>query len=283
VAFRIIESQYFQTMGIRLLQGRTFAPQDEQGVRPLALVNETLVRQMFHGENPLGRRIKPNIAFGDNEEAPMREIVGVTADVKSSGIGDTAVPEVYVPETPVDFIGEMTVVVRTATDPNSFLPSIRSLVSSMDKDLPLREVKTLDQYVSGSISTPRFEALLLATFAALAFVLTTIGLYGVVSYSVVQRTREMGIRIALGAPRGSISLMVLRQGALLTLIGGGVGLIASLFVARLIRGLLYGIQPVDATTFVAVPLLLVAVSLLASYVPACRATRVNPMITLRYE
>jgi predicted permease len=283
VAFRIIESQYFQTMGIRLLQGRAFAPQDEQGVPPLAIVNETLARQMFHGENPLGRRIKPNIAFGDNEEASVREIVGVIADVKSSSIGGAAVPEVYVPQSPVDFMGEMTVVVRTATDPNSLLPALRSLACSMDKDLPLREVKTLDQYVNGSLSAPRFEALLLGTFAALAFVLTAIGLYGVISYSVVQRTREMGIRVALGAQRGSLSLMVLRQGARLTLIGGGVGLMASLCAARLIRGMLYGIEPIDATTFVAVTGLLGAVCLLASYIPARRATRVDPMIALRCE
>jgi putative ABC transport system permease protein len=213
----------------------------------------------------------------------VREIVGVIADVKSSSIGDAAVPEVYVPQSPVDFMGEMTVVVRTATEPHSLLPALRSLARSMDKDLPLREVKTLDQYVSGSLSAPRFEALLLGTFAALAFVLTAIGLYGVISYSVVQRTREMGIRVALGAQRGSLSLMVLRQGALLTLIGGGVGLMASLCAARLIRGLLYGIEPIDATTFVAVPGLLGAVCLLASYIPARRATRVDPMIALRCE
>jgi putative ABC transport system permease protein len=207
----------------------------------------------------------------------------VTGDVKASGIGDKPVPEVYAPQTPTDFIGEMTVVVRTATDPNALLPAMRSLVSSMDKDLPVRQVKTLEQYVSGSISAPRFEALLLGIFAALAFVLTTIGLYGVISYSVVQRTREMGIRIALGAQRGSISRMVVREGALLTLIGVGAGLMASLFAVRLIRGLLYGIGATDPVTFVAVPLLLMAVALLASYLPARRAMRVDPLVALRYQ
>jgi len=283
VAFRLIESQYFHTIEIPLLQGRTFTPQDEQGGPPLAIVNETFARQMFKGENPLGRRIKANISFGDSEEAAMREIVGVTGDVKSSGISDNAGPEVYAPQTPTDFIGEMTVVVRTGTDPNALVPALRSLVSSMDKDLPVREVKTLEQYVSGSISAPRFEALLLGIFAALAFVLTTIGLYGVISYSVVQRTREMGIRIALGAQRGSISRMVLREGALLTLIGVGAGLLASLFAVGLIRGLLYGIGATDPATFIAVPLLLMAVALLASYIPARRATRVDPLVALRYE
>jgi putative ABC transport system permease protein len=283
VAFRLIESQYFHAMGIPLLQGRTFTAQDEQGGPPLAIVNETLARQMFKGENPLGHRIKPNISFGDNDEAPMREIVGVAGDVKSSGIGDEPVPEVYAPQTPTDFIGEMTVVVRTGTDPNALVPAMRSLVSSMDKDLPLRQVKTLDQYVSGSISAARFEALLLGIFAALAFVLTTIGLYGVISYSVVQRTREMGIRVALGAQRESISRMVVREGVLLALIGVGAGLGASLFAVRLIRGLLYGIGATDPVTFIAVPMLLMAVALLASYVPARRATRVDPLVALRYE
>jgi predicted permease len=283
IAFRIVESQYFRTMGIRLLRGRAFAPQDEQGGPPLAIVSEMLARQLFHGENPLGHRIRLDISFGNNLDAPMREIVGIVTDVKSNGIAGTAVPEVYVPQTPVDFIGETTVVVRTTMDPNSLVPTVRSLVSSMDKDLPLREVRTLDQYVSGSISAPRFEALLLGTFAALAFFLTAIGLYGVISFSVIQRTREMGIRIALGAQHGSISRMVLRQSASLTVIGVAIGLLASFFAVHLIHRLLYGIAATDPTTFVAVPVLLIAMSLLASYIPARRATRVDPITALRYE
>jgi predicted permease len=283
VAFRIIESEYFNAMGIRILQGRTFTPQDEQGGPPLAIVNETFARQMFRGENPLGHRIKANVSFGDSDGAPMREIVGVVGDVKSSSIGGKTVPEVYAPQTPTDFIGEMTVVVRTATDPNALVPTLRSLVSSMDKDLPLRDIKTLDQYVSESIAAPRFEAFLLSTFAALAFVLTAIGLYGVVSYSVSQQTRQIGIRMALGAQRGSILRMVVQEGVLLTLIGTGAGLAASMFAVRLIRSLLYGIGATDPATFIAVPLLLMAVALLASYVPARRATLVDPMVVLRNE
>jgi putative ABC transport system permease protein len=177
----------------------------------------------------------------------------------------------------------MTIVVRAATDPNALLPSVRSVVATMDKDLPLRRVRTLDEYVSGSISAPRFEALLLGSFAALAFVLTTIGLYGVISYSVVQRTREMGIRVALGAQRASISTMVLRQGALLALAGVAVGLLTSLFAVRLIRNLLFGIGATDPVTFVAVPLLLMGVALLASYIPARRAMRIDPIVALRHE
>ncbi len=283
VGFRIIESEYFNAMGIRMLRGRSFTPQDEQGGPPLAIVNETFARQMFKGENPVGHRIKPSISFGDSDDAPMREIIGVVGDVKSSSISGGSVPEVYAPQTPTDFIGQMTVVVRSATAPNALIAPLRSLVSSMDKDLPLRDVRTMDDYVSASISAPRFEALLLSIFAALAFVLTAIGLYGVISYSVAQRTREMGIRIALGAQRGSILRMVVREGALLATMGAGAGMAASLLATRLIRGLLYGIGVTDPATFVAVPLLLTAVALVASYVPARRATRVDPMMVLREE
>jgi predicted permease len=283
VAFRIVESQYFDTMEIRLLQGRTFTEQDEQGGLPLAIVNETFARKMFNGENPVGRRIKPNISFGESDDAPKRQVVGVTADVKSGSISGKTVPEVYAPQTPTDFVGEMTIVVRTVADPDAMVPALRSLVSSKDKDLPLRDVKTLDQYVSGSISAPRFETLLLGTFAALALVLTTIGLYGVISYSVAQRTREIGIRIALGAQRGSISRMVVLEGGLLIVIGVGTGLMASLFAVRLIRNLLYGIGATDPATFLGVALLIAGVALAACYIPARRAMRVDPIVALRYE
>jgi putative ABC transport system permease protein len=283
VGFRIIESNYFDCMGIRLVQGRTFTERDEQGGPQLAIVNETLARQNFPNENPVGRRIRPSISFGSINDAPLRKIVGVVSDVKSGSIAGEAVPEVYAPQTPTDFLGEMTIVVRTQTDPNAIVPATRSLVASMDKDLPLRDVQTMEQYVSDAIAEPRFEAALLGTFAALAFVLTAIGLYGVISYLVAQRTREVGIRIALGAQRRSISRMVLREGVGLALAGVGCGLVASVFTVRLMRGLLYGIATGDPTTFLVVPLLLVSVALLASYLPARRAMRVDPIVALRHD
>ena len=282
VAFRLVESSYFQTMGIRLLQGRSFTLQDEQGTRPLAIVNETLARKLFPGENPIGKHIKASISFGMNGEV-MREIVGVVGDVKASSIGGSAPLEVYAPQTASDFVGEMTIVVRTATDPTSLVPSLRTLVTSMDKETPLRDVKTMDEYVSASIATPRFEALLLGVFAGLAFVLTAIGLYGVISYSVAQRMREMGIRMALGAQRGTILGMVVRQGALLAAIGAVAGLAASFFATQLVKSQLYGIGATDPLTFSAVPVLLLGVALLASYIPARRATRVDPIVVLREE
>jgi putative ABC transport system permease protein len=283
VAFRIIESQYFNAMGIPLLKGRAFAPRDEEGGPPLAIVNETFARRMFKGEDPVGRRIKADISFGVSNQAAMREIVGMVGDVKASSIGGNSVSEVYAPQTPTDFIGEMTVVVRSQTDPTSLAPALRSLVGSMDKELPLRDLKTMDDYVNASISAPRFDALLLGIFAALAFVLTAVGLYGVISYSVAQRMREMGIRIALGAQRRSILGMVLRQGAFLAVIGTGAGLAASFFAVRLMRSLLYEIRATDPATFIIVPVSLMAVAMLASYVPARRATQVDPMVVLRDE
>ena len=283
VAFRLIESGYFKTMGMRLLKGRPFSVQDEQGLTPLAIVNETFARRIFNGEDPIGRRVKLGISFGDRDNAPLREIVGVVNDVKAGSISGDSVPEVYAPMTPTDFIGEMTFVVRTAGDPNVLAPDLRALVASRDSQLPLRDVKTVDEYVSASISAPRFETMLLGTFAGLAFVLTAIGLYGVISYSVVQRTREMGIRMALGAQRTNILARVLREGALLALVGTAAGLAASLFATRLVKSLLYGIGATDPVTFVLVPLLLIAVALLASFVPARRATLVDPMAVLREE
>jgi putative ABC transport system permease protein len=282
-AFRIIESNYFDCMGIRLLQGRAFTARDEQGERPLAIVNETFARLIFPGENPVGRRIRPNIAFGGSDDAPMREIVGITSDVRSAGIAGAAVPEVYAPQTPTDFIGEMTVVVRTQNDPKTVIPAMRSLVTSMDKELPIRNIKTLDQYVDGSIAGPRFEAILLGLFAGLALLLTTIGLYSAISYAVAQRTREIGIRVALGAQRTSISRMVIRQAVVIVLSGLAVGLLASFAAVRLIRSSLYGIGATDPVTFLVVPSLLLAVALLASYMPARRAMRVDPVVALRHE
>ncbi|HEY6273625.1 MAG TPA: ADOP family duplicated permease, partial [Terriglobales bacterium] len=283
VGFRLIESDYFTTIGMRVLKGRAFTPQDEQGTIPVAIVNETLARRIFQGADPVGRRVKPNISFGDSDNPPMREIVGVVNDAKSGSISGDAVPEVYVPQTATDFVGETTVVVRSDNDPDTLLPSLRSLVASKDNELPLRDIKTMDEYRSESISAPRFETVLMGAFAGLAFLMTAIGLYGVISFSVLHRMREMGIRIALGAQRGTILAMVVGQGAWLALMGTAAGLAASLFATRLVRSLLYGVGVTDPITFIVVPLVLIAVALAAAYVPARRATLVDPAVVLREE
>lgn len=282
VAFRIVEADYFKTLGMRILKGRAFTGRDEQGTSHLAIVNETFVRSILHGEDAVGRRVIATISFS-SEDAYVREIVGVVNDVRALSIGGEAVPEIYIPQTPVDFIGEMTVVVRTTGDPNALLPSLRSLVTAKDPQLPLRDVKTMDQYVSASISALRFETILLGIFAGLAFALTAIGLYGVISYSVVQRAREMGIRMALGAQRRDILGKVVREGLMLALIGTCAGIAVSLFLTRLMKSILYGVGTTDAVTFVLVPILLIFVALLASLIPARRATLVDPMSVLREE
>ena len=283
VSFELVESNYFQTLGIPLLRGRAFTPQDEQGGPALAIVNEALVKKLFPGEDPIGRRIAPQISFGDTDEAPLRQIIGVVGDVRSRAMDKPDTPAAYAPQTATDFVGVMTIVVRTQMDPEWLAPTVRNLVASMDKDMPVRQIKTLDEYVDASIAQQRFNALLLGLFASLAFALTAIGLYGVISYSVAQRTREMGIRMALGASRGSILRMVVKHGALLVVIGAAAGLSGALALTRLIKSLLFNIAANDPPTYGGVLLLLLGVALLASYIPALRATRVDPMVALRYE
>ena len=212
----------------------------------------------------------------------MRVVVGVVGDVKAEGLAAPSIPESYVPYTQLPF-APMSVVVRTDMAPGNIVPTLTREVQSLDDALPLLNIKTLDEYVSDSIVGTRFEALLLGTFGVLAFLLTAVGLYGVISYTVVQRTREMGIRIALGADRIAILGMVVRNGTLLACTGALIGLAAAFILTRLMAGLLFGVGPTDPLTFLCVPVALIAVAVLASYVPARRAAKVDPMVALRYE
>jgi putative ABC transport system permease protein len=276
---------YFQTLGLPLLRGTLFSQNDVDSARHVVIVNRTFVRDRFGGENPIGQQVR----FSDYEtwpdwpHDPYFKIIGVVADAKNSGLQDPSRPEIYLPGT-LASAPPRGIMVSTTGNPQAILRQIRAEISAVDPNVAIGEAGTiatrLEHYY---YARPRFLLITLCTFATIALLLVAFGVFSVISYTVAKQTHEIGIRIALGAPQGSISLMVLRQGALLTLIGAGVGLMASLFAARLIRSLLYGIQPIDVTTFVAVPLLLVAVSLLASYVPARRATRVDPMTALRYE
>jgi len=206
----------------------------------------------------------------------------VVGDVKAEGLAAPSIPESYVPYAQLPF-APMSVVVRTVIASESMVPTLRREVQSLDKDLPLLHVKTLDEYVDESIADTRFETILLGLFGTLALVLTAVGLFGVISYSVVQRTREMGIRLALGAEPGAIAGMIVKNGLSLAGVGVGIGLAAAFLLTRLMRSLLYGISPSDPTTFLGVPLLLIAMALLASYIPAHRAAKVDPMVALRYE
>jgi putative ABC transport system permease protein len=280
--FHIIDRDYFRTLGIPLLSGRTFNVQDDAvGAIPTVIISQRLARQIFPEEDPIGRRIRPNIS-SDPGDAPVRVVVGVVGDVKAEGLGAPSVPESYVSYAQLPF-APMSVVVRTEIAPANMVPTLTSEVQSLDNALPLLHVKTLDEYVDDSVVGTRFETFLLGTFGVLAFVLTAVGLYGVISYAVVQRMREMGIRLALGADRASILGLVVKKGMLLASLGAAIGLAAASLLTRLIANLLFGVGPADPLTFICVPLALIAVAMLASYIPARRAAGVDPMVALRYE
>jgi len=279
--YRSISPDYFHTMSIPLLKGRDFTTRDDMNAPGVVIVNETLARQIFPGEDPIGKRIKPGISVG-KDQAVMREIVGVVGDVKHQSLSSEAGAEVYVPHAQVPFSG-MALVARTAVDPQSLAATMRNEVSKLDKDIPVYNIRTLDDYLAASVAQPRFNTLLLGIFAGVALFLTMIGLYGVISYSVTQRTHEIGIRVALGAQTSDVLKLVVKQGMALALIGVGVGLLAALALTRVLASLLYGVSATDPVTFGGVSLLLVAVALLACLVPARRAMKVDPMIALRYE
>lgn len=278
----IIDREYFQTLKIPLLRGREFNLQDDvSGATPAVIISQRLAQQVFPGEDPVGRRIRPDIGTGDSGE-PMRVVVGVVGDVKAEGLGAPSIAESYVPYAQLPMM-DMSVVVRTEIPPADLVPTLTSEVQALDASLPLLHVKTLDDYVSDSVGGTRFEAVLLGVFGGLAFLLTAVGLYGVISYTVARRSREMGIRLALGANRKAITTMIVRNGTLLACAGVAIGLAAAFLLTRLVAGSLYGVGPTDPLTFVCAPVALVSIAVLASYIPARRAANVDPMVTLRQD
>src|ERR1700734_128251 len=278
---RVVTPNYFGTMRIPLLQGRDFTERDETKTTPVIVINEALARQFFPNENPIGKHIKPGFSTGTGE-GPMREVIGVVGNVKFEDLTDEWMPESYVPYAQLSF-GSMTIVVRAAKDPEGLAKPIASVVQSLDKDLPTYAPKTVEQYLNGTIAVPRFSTYLLAVFAGLAMILTAVGLYGVISYSVAQRTHEIGIRMALGAQSGDTLRLVVGEGIRLALFGVGLGLVAAFGLTRLLSSLLFGVSATDPVSFAVVVAMLFAVVLLACYIPARRAMRVDPMVALRYE
>jgi predicted permease len=279
----IVDNDYFHTLKTPLLRGREFETRDSMQDAPaVVVIGQELAKQAFPGEDPLGKRIQPEISMGGQKVAPMRTIIGVVGDVKGEGLNAPAIAESYVPYAQLPFT-DMSVLVRTGMDPYQLVPTLAKTVQSVDKDLPLMHVKTLDEYVGESIASTRFESVLLGIFGALAIVLTAVGVYGVVSYGVTRRTREMGLRLALGAERQAILGMILKNGLLLVLMGVVPGLLAAFLLMRLIAGLLYGVGPSDVSTFLSVPIVLIAIALVASYIPARRASKMEPVVALRYE
>jgi putative ABC transport system permease protein len=276
---------YFQTLGIPVIAGRAFTRQDvDPGVRPV-LVSRSLAERLWPGKSPLGRRL----AVGASDQPEWRTIVGVVGDVRVRGLAETPVPRVYYPMLRASGKNEIfipygfSLVVRGQGDPSRLVAPVRAAVRSLDPNLPLSDVRPLTDLAARSIVRTTFTMLLLVVAAAVALLLGAVGIYGVISYVVGKRTREIGVRMALGARREDISRMVLREGLGVLLAGVAAGLVAALAATRLMRSLLYGVSPTDSLTFAAVPLLLVAVALLASWVPAQRASAVEPLEAIRHE
>jgi putative ABC transport system permease protein len=273
---------YFRTMGIPMINGRDFDDRDRHGSTPVVIITETFAKQHFPGEDPIGKRMKPGISSIEDEDSTMREIIGVVGDVRNRNLSTEARAAYYVPQTQVPF-SQMVGVVKTTGEPRSLIPAVTKEVAAMDQDLPLFGVKSMEEYLSASVAAPRFSTTLLSIFAAVALVLTVVGLYGVMSYSVAQRTNEIGIRLALGAQARDVLVMIVKQASLLIMLGLAIGLAGAYALTRLIASLLFGVTAKDPFTFAAVAVLLAVVALMACYVPALRATKVDPMEALRRE
>jgi putative ABC transport system permease protein len=270
---------YFRAIGLPLVQGRFFNESDQAKSQPVVIVNAALVRRYFPGEDPIGKRIK----FSEpTDEGAWQTIIGVVGDGKQDSLRAEVNPEIY--QSHLQRAQDnMTLVVRAVTDPQTLISAVREQISALDPNLPIYDIKTMQAVMDESVARERFIALLLMVFAALALTLAAIGIYGVMSYSVAQRTQEIGIRLALGAQRRDVLKLIISQGTTLTLIGISLGLAAALALTRFLSSLLFSVSATDPVTFVVIAVLLMVVALLACYLPARRATKVDPMVALRYE
>jgi putative ABC transport system permease protein len=283
--FQMISPSYFSAMRIPLLRGRSFSEQDSDESIPVAVVNQAMVSQFFPNEDPIGKEVITDSLLSGRQEVgpPVHwQIVGVVGNVKINGLIEEASPEIYVPHRQSPW-PNVHLVVRTTIDPMTANHSVRRAIRELDQDLPITESETMEQVASSPMYVPRFRTILLGLFAALALTLAAIGLYGVISYSVAERTHEMGLRMALGAERKDVLKLVMRQGMMLVLAAVVIGLLGALALTRVLSGLLNGISPTDPLTLVSVSTVLIATALFACYIPAHRATRVDPIIALRCE
>jgi predicted permease len=275
---RVASPGFFATLGVPLLRGRDFTEQDGTHGPDVVIINDTLARKHFPGEDPIGRRIL-------YAPVPMT-IVGVVGDVRQAGLDEEPLAEMYFPyglEEAVGFLGDAVLVLRTAGAPESLAAPLRGAVKTVDPTLPLYDVLTMQEVIDKSLASRRLNLWLLGFFAAVALVLAATGLYGVISYLVAQRTREIGVRMALGAQKSDVQGLVLRQAAALAGFGILLGVAGALAFTRVLDSLLYGVSSRDPLTFAALSALLAAVALLASWVPARRASRVSPMVAIRAE
>jgi putative ABC transport system permease protein len=277
--YNMVTKDFFKTLGVRLTDGRVFDERDVQGSPDVVIVNQTMARTFWGNENPIGHRLQPGMS------GPWCTIIGVVEDVKNAGLDKPTGTEIFLPlgQKQAEGVSSASVFLRAQGDSSSLANTVRSEVRSLDPSVPVARVQTMEQVLATAQSRPRFLTLLLTLFSAVALMIATVGIYGVISFSVAQRSKEFGLRMALGAQHKDVIGLVMKQGALLTLLGVAVGVCAAFALTRLMASLLFGVGPTDTLTFISVPLLLAVVALCASFIPAQRASKVSPMEALRHE
>ena len=277
----VVSNDYFQTLGMPLVKGRLFNDHDTETSPHVLIISQSLAVRLWPHDDPIGRHLDPGFS-----DSGWYTVVGVVGDVKQRSLDETRNPVIYMPyaQSPISFLmQDITFVVRTAPDPASLIDPARRAIDDVDPNLPVFDAATMSQLVAQTVDEPRFNSVLLGAFAALALALAVIGIYGVMSYATAQRTHEIGVRMALGAEREDVLKLVVGQGIRLTIAGVGIGLAGALALTRLLAKFLYGVGPLDPASFFGAAVLIAAVALVATYIPARRATKVDPMVALRYE
>jgi len=282
-SYRVASAGYLQAVGVPLITGRWIEDRDRDGTPPVVVINSSFARTFFPNQSPIGQHIQ--VGATPDPDVPWMEIVGIVGDVKQA-LASASPAEMYVPYRQADKVLPvlaLSMVVRTTGDPLEMANSVRGIAHGIDANQPVTGIRTMEQNIAQSITGPQFRTVLLAIFAGIALVLAGIGIFGVMAYSVAQRTREIGVRMALGCSRGRVLRLILAEGARLTLLGVAIGIAATLLVTRYVSSLLFDVPPYDPITLAGVALGLVIVSLCACYLPARRATRVDPIIALRQD
>ncbi|MGH9823656.1 MAG: FtsX-like permease family protein, partial [Blastocatellia bacterium] len=277
----LIAPEYFQVMSVPMLEGRSFNDMDTKDSQRVAIVDDTLAKQYWPDQSAIGKRISTNFDMVDGKRV-WREIVGVVGHVKDYGLDGISKVQYYLPETQAPG-SEMSFVIKTSTDPMRVLHEAEDAVHSLDPDEPVYQVQTMQNIYDSSIAVKRFAMFLLGVFSAIALILALVGIYGVMSYVVTQRTHEVGIRLAVGARARDVVTLLMKQGVFLSGLGVAIGLAGSFAVSRLLSSLLFNVTPTDPLTFGALAGLIVGATVLATLIPAGRATRVDPMVALHYE